>query len=498
MDKEVLKYMSEVKNYYLGKSKLNTEEVVNILLSSCKKENISEENIVCGPNRNTIFDMQELLKWKNKNNDKFEVSSHWAITSHRKFIGKFIIIGKKIVRKLLKWYVEPIIEQQNEFNGSITASINSLCNNEIVTENFINYIENKVENFQNEINKLKEEKNIAKELIQKNEKTENRILELSRKNEEAENRILELSRKNEKTENRILELVGKNEELENTLLNVVRENENLKSTLAEEFDYLNFKLYQLRNVHKNDTIVNSKIYEEKELKNDIYTTNSNYDLDYFEFENKFRGSRKNIKNRQVRYLKYFNDKDNILDIGCGRGEFLELLSDNGIKSEGIDLCKDSVDYCNYKGLPAKLENGLTYLKKIGDGSLGGVFMSQVAEHLKIEELIEISTRVYEKLEKGTYFIAETPNPTVLSTFTNSFYLDPSHKNPVHPETFKFILENIGFKEVEILFTEESKVPYKLPLLNGENIENLEEFNNGVNLLSELLFGSQDYAIIAKK
>ncbi|OOM73841.1 methionine biosynthesis protein MetW [Clostridium sp. BL-8] len=270
-------------------------------------------------------------------------------------------------------------------------------------------------------------------------------------------------------------------------------------SIDEELDYFKFTLSKLNKpaIQKNESrIENEKI--NGEFQENPKLALNQYGIDYFEFENRFRGSCKKIKETQAIYLKYFNGKANILDIGCGRGEFLELLKENNISAKGIDVCKDFVDYCEYKKLDALLDDAVSHISKVNDNSIGGVFMSQVAEHLETEYLIELISKIYDKLENGAYFIAETPNPTMLSTFSNSFYLDPSHKNPVHPETFKFILEKAGFKEIEIVYTDSSKIQYNLPLLDGSNINNLEEFNNGVNLLSGLLFGSQDYAIIARK
>jgi O-antigen chain-terminating methyltransferase len=88
---------------------------------------------------------------------------------------------------------------------------------------------------------------------------------------------------------------------------------------------------------------------------------------------------------------------------------------------------------------------------------------------------------------------------MLSTFTNSFYLDMSHVKPVHPETMRFLLSYYGFKDVDVLYSEKSKIPYDLPLLEGDSsIHNLVEFNNGINLLNGLIFGYQDYAFAGRK
>jgi O-antigen chain-terminating methyltransferase len=490
MDKDVLEYMSKVKDYYLGKSNLNTEEVVKILLGENKTFSKIEDKVIASNISNlSEFDMEELLRWKNKNNDKYEITSYWAITSHRKYIGKFLVLGKKIVRKLLKWYVNPIIEQQNEFNGSVTASINALYNNEVVTQDFIRHMK---------INKALEEK--LKHLEEDISKLGEKINQLGEEN-------IELRKENQLVMNNLEALMMETKKLDGNAQMFANKTENITqdllyrgSKIDEELDYIKYNLSKLNKnkagIKENNIKKDEKVNEQVE-KNDSLTINQ-YGIDYFEFENRFRGIRADIKNRQTIYLKYFTNKNNVLDIGCGRGEFLELLDENNVNAKGIDVCKDFIEYCEYKKLDVALEDGISYLNKTMDNSVGGIFMSQVAEHLETDYFIELVTKVYNKLERGAYFIAETPNPVMLSTFSNSFYIDPSHKNPVHPETFKFILEKSGFKDIQIIFTEGSKTEYKLPLLDGKNINNIEEFNNGINHLNKLLFDSQDYAIIGRK
>jgi O-antigen chain-terminating methyltransferase len=95
-------------------------------------------------------------------------------------------------------------------------------------------------------------------------------------------------------------------------------------------------------------------------------------------------------------------------------------------------------------------------------------------------------------------ILETPNPTSLAIYTNWFYVDPSHNKPVHPLTLEYFLKQAGFSDIEVLYTEQSKPDFKIPELHVTGAENLEEFNNGMKVVSNVLFGSQDYAIIARK
>ena len=116
---------------------------------------------------------------------------------------------------------------------------------------------------------------------------------------------------------------------------------------------------------------------------------------------------------------------------------------------------------------------------------------------------QIHDSVYETVSAfsnryGGYIIMETPNPMSLAIYTHAFYMDPSHNKPIHPLTMEYFMRKVGFKEVEILFTESSKYPADIPKLVGDHIENLEAFNQSMEEVSRTLFGSQDYAIIGRK
>ena len=273
--------------------------------------------------------------------------------------------------------------------------------------------------------------------------------------------------------------------------------DDLVEKTEENIHYLTYKF----NKAKKEGIKVELVKAEEKLKKEKLEVKDNVELDYFLFENKFRGTEKNIKKRQEQYLPYYNERKNIVDLGCGRGEFLELMSEHHIPVTGIDVYDEFVQYCQDKGLNAKEADALSYMQSLEDNSIDGIFMSQVAEHLESGYLLNLLAQSYAKLQKGSYFIAETPNPTSLITFTKTFYLDPTHIKPVHPETFKFMLEFVGFKEVQIVYTESSKpeLDYRFPLLNSSNVANLEEFNSGINCITELLLGgSLDYAVIARK
>lgn len=216
-------------------------------------------------------------------------------------------------------------------------------------------------------------------------------------------------------------------------------------------------------------------------------------IDYFDFENHFRGSMESIKKAQEIYLKYFSNKKNVVDIGCGRGEFLALMKENNVNARGVDIYEPYVDYCRMKGLDAVCGDGAEYLS--GQDGVDGIFVGQVVEHLKTGEIIRLCNTAYEKLSAGGCIVIETPNPTSLAIYTNAFYIDPSHIKPVHPLTMKYLLEKAGFKDIRVIYTEHSRPPYAIPELD---VNGAEEFNNAMKNVSDLLYGSQDYAVIAIK
>lgn len=223
-----------------------------------------------------------------------------------------------------------------------------------------------------------------------------------------------------------------------------------------------------------------------DLQNDSYS-----EIDYLDFEDHFRGSFETIKKRQEFYLPYFKGRANVLDFGCGRGEFLSLLHENKIKAVGVDTYLEYVLMCQDAGLNAVNEDGLKYLGN--QKSLDGLFLAQVVEHLSVSQIIDVATLAYEKLELGSYLVMETPNPTSLAIYYNAFYLDPSHQKPVHPFFLEYLVKKVGFCDVKIVYLADSTTGTTIPELSGNN-----EFNQAMSEVQRVLFGAQDYALIAKR
>ena len=166
-------------------------------------------------------------------------------------------------------------------------------------------------------------------------------------------------------------------------------------------------------------------------------------FDYSKFAERFRGTEEHVKTGQRFYLPYFEGCRNVLDIGCGRGEFLEMMRDASIPARGIDVGAESVAVCRLKGLDAETADVFPYLASIGEGTLDGIFCSQVVEHLPPQRLPELIRLAAERLARGGVIVIETPNPECLAIFATHFYLDPTHTRPVPHPLLMFYLEEYG-------------------------------------------------------
>jgi O-antigen chain-terminating methyltransferase len=203
------------------------------------------------------------------------------------------------------------------------------------------------------------------------------------------------------------------------------------------------------------------------------------------------------------FLPYFENCSSVLDIGCGRGEFLEILRENDISGVGVDIDADMVAFCRSRKLNVDQSDAIAYLEKVEDKSLDGIFIDQVAEHLEPENLFRLLALCYQKLKFGYYIVVETVNPLSFVSFVN-FYIDLTHKKPLHPQTLEFLISTVGFRENEKKFfspvSDESRLK-KIPAPSGSDVServNVDIYNNNIDMLNSVLFGAQDYAVIGKK
>lgn len=234
-------------------------------------------------------------------------------------------------------------------------------------------------------------------------------------------------------------------------------------------------------------------------------------FDYTLFENLHRGSREEIKRRLCVYpdwfkahAEWFKGADSVLDVGCGRGELLEILGEAGIKATGVDLNEEMVGECARRGLSAVTGDAIAHLGSLKNGSLGGIAAVQFIEHLPVATMAEFFRLAFDKLKPGGVIAAETINPACLTTFCGAFYLDMSHTKPVHPLAVRFLLERIGFSDVRIEYLNPYPENMRLKPVPLEKIglwpdpSLVIEYNSTVDKLNGILYSHTDYAVVARR
>jgi O-antigen chain-terminating methyltransferase len=210
---------------------------------------------------------------------------------------------------------------------------------------------------------------------------------------------------------------------------------------------------------------------------------------YLSFENHFRGPQDVIEKIQAQYLPDLqkavqNSKgEYLLDVGCGRGEFLKLMAANKIPAKGVDITKSMIETCHGKGLDAVHGDTLQYLNTLKDDCLIGMTAFQVVEHVPTDYLVRMIKTAFRKIAPGGVLILETVNSDSLNSLRN-FYLDLTHRNPIPPATLKFVAEYAGFKDVRLHYS--SLVAEESRLQGGDD---------NTRKLNDLLFAPQDYAVI---
>ena len=215
---------------------------------------------------------------------------------------------------------------------------------------------------------------------------------------------------------------------------------------------------------------------------------------YVAFEDRFRGTRDDIKQRvevflpAVRAAGAGTAEAPVLDIGSGRGEWLELLEEQGLVATGIDSNRVAAAGCRARGLDVVEADGIDYLRSRAADSAGAISAIHVIEHLPFARLVELFDEAHRVLRPGGVVIFETPNPENLIVGACDFYTDPTHVRPLPPEPYRFILESRGFARVEIMRLH----PNPLAAAAGEATG---EFGKAI---TERLFGPRDYALIGFK
>ena len=224
---------------------------------------------------------------------------------------------------------------------------------------------------------------------------------------------------------------------------------------------------------------------------------------YVEFEGLFRGEEGEIGPRLKPYLEILAGRGEVLDLGCGRGEALAVFSENGIPCRGVDASSEMIERCRAKGMSAEVDDLFSALDRTDAGTLGGVVSFHVIEHLDPpahERLVRAAWRV---LKPGGVLILETPSPLSVIVGARNFWIDPTHRRPVHPESLKALFELNGYDPVERIDLQPFPADKRLPEIElAELLEELWPLAKRINAMRDqldgLLYGYQDYGLVGYK
>lgn len=369
----------------------------------------------------------------------------WAVTADRPFLykpgwwgrirGTLLVPPKVVLRKLMRWYLEPALSQQRDFNSSILKALDE-------TRHHLN------------------------------DRLDHLTYQLSERVDSAYSRL-------ERAEAHAMETDSSLETLER------------QATEADE------RLARLeRRARRGDASPPPAVAARSAPH---VSTGAEVGPDYFAFEARMRGSRELIRERQAPYVEDFRNAAPVLDIGCGRGEFLELLRDAGIEGTGIDLDADMVEHCREEGLEVARVDAVDYLEGLEEGSLGGIFCAHVVEHLAPSALFRLLELAATKLRPEGILIAETPNPKALIALS-MFFADLTHLRPLDPETFAFLARQAGFRQVETRFLNEPPAKERLQQVwlpdDQEHASARPALARNIDRINEVVFGPQDFALVA--
>lgn len=233
--------------------------------------------------------------------------------------------------------------------------------------------------------------------------------------------------------------------------------------------------------------------EKTEIRKEMQTIREQISpFQYADFEQRFRGGSQAVSAQLKGYVSLFSDRSPVLDLGCGRGEFVSLLGQAGIQAQGVDLSLTMLKKARDADLPCRRGDIVATLRACSENSLGGVFSAQVIEHLDSETLQILVQEAFRALRPGGLLLLETVNPLSLFAFSRIYLLDTTHRSALHPEFMRYLLESCAFAEVEILY---GPLPEneRLGLVAPQTPESAV-INQNADKLNRLLFGSTVYAV----
>jgi SAM-dependent methyltransferase len=229
-------------------------------------------------------------------------------------------------------------------------------------------------------------------------------------------------------------------------------------------------------------------------------TRAAVDSSYTAFENRYRGSREEIRDRLASYVPWFLGLAPVADLGCGRGEFLLLLKEAGIAARGVDGNANVVQECRDKGLDVVRGDLVAFLQGTPAASLGGLFAAQVAEHLPPPVLMALLAEAHRTLRPGGLLVLETVNPRSVVGLLEVFNRDLTHERPLHPDTLRFLAASQGFSDVRVELRSPVEASSRLAPIPSDGLPERAAvaLNENVERLNGLLYGPLEYALVARR
>lgn len=384
-----------------------------------------------GQHRLTLFNDWELMENLRFTNALYGRSLPGKPASERPFFGPIFRFIKRIIVRLLGWYINPIVENQRDFNAYATRTLNEIKR----------YLDH----------------------LQINEDIIGTIV----------NRDLALFRAN---------IIFMNKYLEKRMGQFESEIARIRREGAPE----------------SELVSGDGSRGKKELADSI---------DVLALCMRLQGSPRAQKERQKAYLNYFKGCKDVVHVGCGRGEFLQLLSSQGIRATGSETNQTLVEYCSDCELDVVLSDPIDFLDSLEDSSLDGILLSKFAGRKSPAQLVRMLEICKRKLKTGSPLVIETPNPFSVFAIASYAIEESEFLHPLHPETLKLICTTYGFKEPQVVFLnplppeenlEELDLKTTGAFLDPREIELFNTVNENFSKINRLLFSHADYALVAKR
>jgi O-antigen chain-terminating methyltransferase len=214
-------------------------------------------------------------------------------------------------------------------------------------------------------------------------------------------------------------------------------------------------------------------------------------FDYESFEARFRPET-SVRERQQPYVELLLDRKRVADLGCGRGELIEMLNEQGVSAYGVEIDPDFISLLEEKGVEVVAKDAVAHLAELEENAVDGIVASHLVEHLPASAVSSLITLAAEKLAADGILILETPNPESLVAGSVNFHRDLTHVRPIHPDTLAFLCDSAGFSHVEIRRLSPVPDEERLPAPGDRRLDEI------VSQLNNLLYGYQDYAVVARR